>query len=163
MYPSYTPEQLQEHIKSTTDNIDSLTQEVQGLLGTGRINAYKAVTEKNVRSVRLLPVTLRDNNDDIYEPGETIIVDFTIKNVLAPLVNATCKVMPPNDFSISISQNEFNLGAMSTNEEKSFFDKCTISIPANCPPDYTAVFELLLMVIIIAETTTIQRFIKSYV
>ena len=78
MYPSYTPEQLQEHIKSTTDNIDSLTQEVQGLLGTGRINAYKAVTEKNVRSVRLLPVTLRDNNDDIYEPGETIIVDFTI-------------------------------------------------------------------------------------
>jgi serine protease len=144
MYPSYTPEQLQEHIKSTTDNIDSLTQEVQGLLGTGRINAYKAVTEKNVRSVRLLPVTLRDNNDDIYEPGETIIVDFTIKNVLAPLVNATCKVMPPNDFSISISQNEFNVGAMSTNEEKSFFDKCTITIPKNCPPDYTAVFPVII-------------------
>ena len=144
MYPSYSPEQIQEHIKSTTDNIDSLTQEVNGLLGTGRVNAYKAITEKNVRSVRLLPVIVRDDNDDIYEPGETIIVDFTIKNVLAPLINATCKIMSPNDFSVNISQNEFSLGAMSTNQEKSFFDKCTISIPANCPPDYTAVFPVII-------------------
>ncbi|MBK7987054.1 MAG: S8 family serine peptidase [Ignavibacteria bacterium] len=144
MYPSYTPEQIQEHIKSTTDNIDSLTQEVQGLLGTGRINAYKAVTEKNVRSVRLLPVTLRDNNDDIYEPGEKIIVDFTIKNVLAPLINGKCTITSPLDIMVSLSENEFNLGAMSTNEEKSFFDKCTITIPKNCPPDYTAVFPVII-------------------
>ncbi len=144
MYPSYSPEQIQEHIKSTTDNIDSLTNEVKGLLGTGRINAYKAITEKNVRSVRLLPVTIRDENDDIYEPGEKIIVDFTIKNVLAPLINATCKVLSPDGFSVNISHNEFLLGAMSTNQEKSFFDKCTITIPANCPPDYTAVFPVII-------------------
>jgi len=145
MYPAYSPEQLQEHIKSTTDNIDSLTKEVPGLLGTGRVNAYKVVTEKNVRSVRLLPVVIRDeNNDGFYEPGETLTVDFTVKNVLAPLNNGLCTIESPNGFSFSLSQSQFTLGSMSTQEEKSFFDKCRITIPNDCPPDYEAVFPVVI-------------------
>jgi subtilisin family serine protease len=42
-YPSYTWSQIRDQIKATTDNIDGLNPSYAGQLGTGRINACKAI------------------------------------------------------------------------------------------------------------------------
>jgi len=145
MYPDYTPEQISEHIKATTDNIDTLNKEFVGLLGTGRVNAYKAVAEKNVRAIRLLPVSIIEEfNDGIYEAGETITVDLTVKNVLAPLANATMEVLSPKDFTLPILNGNYTLGKMGSLEEKSLQTPCSFTIPNNCPPDFLAVFPVII-------------------
>jgi PKD repeat protein len=42
-FPSYTRQQIFDRIVATTDNIDALNPSYVGKLGSGRINAYKAV------------------------------------------------------------------------------------------------------------------------
>lgn len=44
MNPSLNPDQLEAILKSTTDPIDNVNPNYIGMLGTGRINAFKAVT-----------------------------------------------------------------------------------------------------------------------
>lgn len=145
MYPDYTPEQINEHIKATTDNIDTLNKEFIGLLGTGRVNAFRTVADKNVRAVRLLPVSvIEEINDGIYEAGEIITVDLTVKNVLAPLANGTMEVRSPKDFAISILNGNYVLGRMESLEEKSLSKPCTFTIPKDCPPDFIAVFPVII-------------------
>jgi subtilisin family serine protease len=43
-YPSITGREIKQRIYHTTDNIDSLNPGYEGKLGSGRINAYKALT-----------------------------------------------------------------------------------------------------------------------
>lgn len=153
MYPDYSPEQLTEHVKATADNIDTLNKEYIGLLGTGRVNAYRVVHDKQVRAVRLLPVpVIEETNDGIYEPGEKLTFDITIKNVLAPLVNAHVSVQSPRDFVITIANSEYNIGKLGSLEEKSLSTPCSFTVPANCPLDYKAVFP-----VVVTDTGNFQR------
>ncbi len=60
-FPSYTPDQAVNKLKSTTDNIYGINPGYVGLLGTGRINAYNALLG-----------------------GDTLIADFTANQTTIP-------------------------------------------------------------------------------
>ena len=47
LYPEMSAQQCIEHLKNSTDVVDTIQYnlEWQGLLGTGRINMYKAVSD----------------------------------------------------------------------------------------------------------------------
>ena len=91
VFPTFTPAQVREQLRATADNIDLLhSPEYAGLLGRGRVNAYRAVTEANAKSVRLTDWSLKDADGNGYiEVGELVQVNGTLTNLLADVGGLT--------------------------------------------------------------------------
>lgn len=82
----------------TTDNIDSKNPGYEGLLGSGRINAYRAVTETVIPAPKIAykGVNFLDpqgNNNGLIEPGEEIEIIFHVQNLWAPCSNVKAKLV----------------------------------------------------------------------
>ncbi len=92
-FPESNPDQLRERIRLTADNIDddNLPQ-FRGLLGQGRVNAYRAVTEDGYPAVRLIEGGLEDSDKDGKWPtGETGTLKAKLVNYLAPATGVTLR------------------------------------------------------------------------
>jgi len=99
-YPSYGWADVYNRIKTTTDNIDALNPSYAGLLGTGRINACRALggtpAPKETSEMPLLPAEfhLYQNYPNPFNLGTTISfylpekskVNITIYNILGATV-----------------------------------------------------------------------------
>ena len=76
------PGRIREHLRLTADNIDGANRsDLAGLLGSGRVNAHRAVTASEKPGVRLESTVFTDANGNLaYEPGEEITVSATFTN-----------------------------------------------------------------------------------
>ena len=85
VFPDFSPAQVREQLRATAVNIDgSNLASLAGLLGRGRVDAYRAVTDRNAVSARLTDWTIKDaSGDEHIAAGELVTVDATIKNYLA--------------------------------------------------------------------------------
>ena len=82
-WPGYTPDQVMERVRVTSDNIDALNIQYFGLLGFGRVNAYRALT-KSTPALRITDLTLTETDGDgVIEPNETVSATVTVTNFLA--------------------------------------------------------------------------------
>ena len=79
---SWGPGRIREHLRLTSDDIDAAnSSDYAGLLGRGRVNAYRAVTESEKPGVRLESTTVTDaNGNSAFEAGEEITVSATFTN-----------------------------------------------------------------------------------
>lgn len=91
-YPQYSPFQLSQLLKLTTDNIDTLPANMPyaGKLGTGRVNLYKALTMINIPSVSMKSLNYSDVEFGMFVPGDTVLLSGKFINYLAPATNTTC-------------------------------------------------------------------------
>ncbi len=134
-FPSYNPLQVAEQIRATCDNIDSVNSSRVGLLGSGRVNAYKALSTTDAKSVRLQSVQFTDegDGDGILEPGETVSVYAEFFNYLSPL-SSLMITMESKSSNATVTNGSFNAGAVATlesfNNAKSLF---TFTISETCP------------------------------
>lgn len=119
-FPTYTPLQIGEQLRATTDDIYNVNPSINFLLGKGRINALNAVLNVNAKSVRAVDVRFTDqapggNNDSIFTAGETLTINITFTNYLNPmsLLNITLQEM--NNYSTIINGN-FQIQNISTLE-----------------------------------------------
>lgn len=145
--PAFTPLQVGERMRVTADNINSLNPSYVDLLGKGRVNAYRALTE-NPPSVRASNIVLRDstggNNNKNPEPGETIDVSATFTNYLAATSSATITLTTTSPY-LTISTAVYNLGALGTLATRS--NSATpfrIQIAANVPQAHLATMKMLI-------------------
>jgi serine protease len=108
--------QLGEQVRATCDNIDAVNPGYGGLLGRGRINAFRALTE-GPSSVRAIDFALRDsaggNNNGNPEPNETIDLFWTFVNYLAPSPNASITVTTTTP-GLSVVSGNFATGPLNT-------------------------------------------------
>jgi serine protease len=133
-HPDWSNDQLINQLVGTADNIDSLNPDYVNMLGTGRVNAYRMLTEENVQPFLKLELTSFNtadaNGNEINEPGELVTLNFDLHNY-APcygadnvnvsiitedpdisIVNGTCTVNVPPDSSFSIlNQLQVQVGA----------------------------------------------------
>jgi subtilisin family serine protease len=97
--PGYTWSQIRDQIKNTTDNIDALNPSYAGMLGTGRINACRALggtpnPKQVVTSAIPDKLTLYQNYPNPFNPATTISfyvgekgkVTLTVYNILGEKV-----------------------------------------------------------------------------
>jgi hypothetical protein len=85
-----TPDDLTQIIKATTDSIDHLNPSYRGQLGTGRINAYRAIGGDNFPYLTLGDIVVREvsgDGDGVLNPGETGTIVVTISNAGADGIN----------------------------------------------------------------------------
>ncbi len=134
-YPDWTNEQIKKQIIGTADYIDSLNPNYINMLGTGRINAYRALTETDVNIPKILKLDLmhvqaddsteNSNLNKALEPGENVRIGFVIRNyaILTGSENTKLTISCEDD-DIEIIQNTFstNFTADGTTETPMIFE-----------------------------------------
>jgi hypothetical protein len=87
LHKNFTPQQIQEQIRVSSDPIYENNPGYQYKLGFGRVNAYKALTVKSP-AIQISSMSVSDsltgNGNGIFEPGETVRISIVLTNYLEP-------------------------------------------------------------------------------
>ncbi len=136
-FPNYTPLQIAEQIRVNTDNIDNLNSNYKYRIGTGRINAFKSLNNKNSKSVRILSYNIYDSNDEIFESGDELTIEINFINYLSPTTNLSISLLPQTS-NISLVNGNFTAGSTATLESfNNSSNKFKIKISDNAPSNVT--------------------------
>ena len=118
-HPDWGPYQIAKQIVLTADNIDHVNPAYAGELGSGRINAFRAVTEVNPPEIspkiKTLKLSISDdsggNSNAILEHGETIEVKIRkMHNYSISPGEGVFVTMTTNDTDLTIHKGEFEIG-----------------------------------------------------
>lgn len=93
-YPTWTATQVVERLKLGVDSIYNLNPTYVGLLGTGRVNAFKCLSDLPI--AKLVLATPNDsiygNNDKVYDVNEVIAIKVDMKNTHFAGTNASLRL-----------------------------------------------------------------------
>jgi serine protease len=141
VYPSYGSLQLGEKVRVSCDNINGVNPSYVDLLGKGRINAYRAVTESSP-SVRAYNFAYTDNNNGIPEPNDTLSLFFTFINYLSSTTNATVTLTTTSSY-LTILNNSFTVGALGTFDTiRNVSAPLRVRVNSNAPQGHLATLKL---------------------
>ncbi|MBI5474961.1 MAG: S8 family serine peptidase, partial [Ignavibacteriae bacterium] len=145
--PSFTPQQVGERLRVTADNINSSNPSYTDLLGKGRVNAWRALTE-NPPSLRGSNIVIRDssggNNNGNPEPNETIDVFVTFTNYLAPTTNANVTLTTSSPY-LTITTGSYPVGVLGTlASRRNTATPFRVGIAAGVPSGHVATMKMIL-------------------
>lgn len=114
-YPNMNVVDLFTHVEKTADNIDYLNSSYAGLLGNGRVNAYRALTETPVAlpNFKLSNITINDpsgNNNGFIDPGENVVVEVKLRNMWQDATNVYATLFGDNTWPLTIVGESVSLG-----------------------------------------------------
>jgi subtilisin family serine protease len=141
-FPNYSPDQIIQRIRATADDIFSTNEDsLKYLLGKGRINAFKAVSETNVVAVRgeTIKFIEQGNNNGIFETNESVEVVISIKNYFGQIDNLriTAETDDPYVNLSILTNNNFSLEASREYPDLYYF---RFDILPNAPMNHTINF-----------------------
>ncbi|MBU1116915.1 MAG: S8 family peptidase [Bacteroidetes bacterium] len=116
-FPNYTPLQVIEQIRVNADNIDALNPTKVNLLGSGRINAYKALSNNNSKSVRIVNSKFTEtvNPDGLLQRGEEVAITINFMNYLNSISSFTADLTTTSS-DVTITNSHFAAPAKGTLE-----------------------------------------------
>ena len=110
-YPHFTPLQVREQVRLTADNIDDANDAaLVGLLGRGRANAYRAVTESGFPAIRMTDVKVAGFYRE-RRSGDIVDLTATFTNYLADAENLSIGWFSDASF-VQINSGSTQIGAM---------------------------------------------------
>ncbi|MGK9475801.1 S8 family serine peptidase [Melioribacter sp. OK-6-Me] len=136
-FSNYLPLQIAERIRASGITLENI--QYQYLLGKGRIDAYNAVKDTNLYSIRATKIDFIEdgNGNGLFESGEAVNVRIRFTNYLDPSPQTKVYLLT-NDVSVTIDNNEFNLPPMNTldtaDNSSSLF---RFVISEDCPYNHT--------------------------
>lgn len=145
VHPTWTPTQVVDRLKLGVDSIYNLNQAYVGLLGTGRVNALKCVSDLPILTLSS-PVasdSLFGNNDKIFEVNEKVTIAFNYKNTWLAGNNVSLR-LTTTDPNIEISKDSLYVGNLAAYGSYSTTPSNTFEVKAKpgCPFDRTVTFKL---------------------
>lgn len=102
-YPDASPQKIAAILRATTDaDIFDLpaNQPYLGQMGTGRVNAFKALQEVNVPFITYHNHSVDDGFDQNLAAGDTVTMTVKLKNHLGTTNNVQVVLRPENNFAI---------------------------------------------------------------
>ncbi|KXK54945.1 MAG: subtilisin-like serine protease [Chlorobi bacterium OLB5] len=144
-YPSWTNTQVVERLLLGVDSIYHLNPAYIGLLGTGRVNAFKCVTDLPI--VSLISNTASDsllgNNDKVFDVNEEITFTMTYKNTWFAGNNVSLR-LTTTDPDVEIVQDSVYAGNLAAYTTYSTTPNNTFKVKAKntCPFDKAVSFTL---------------------
>lgn len=105
--------QLGEILRMTCDNIDTIPGNLPyaGMLGRGRINLYRAITDSLPPSVKFINYRLFSNSGDFIKPGDTVQMFGDFINYLSPTANLQVNISS-NSNNVHFINNSYNFGVI---------------------------------------------------
>jgi len=143
-FPGYSALQIAAQMKVSTDIIDTLAQNLpyQGLLGTGRLNLYRALTEDHHPYIMLSQFEYPAEYYQLFNPGETFALGAQFRNLLATASNITA-VISTTSGHVEILSDQAVLGTIHHMETADNFDEpFMLRIKESMPPSQEVNFTI---------------------
>jgi len=144
-YPSWTPTQVVARLLLGVDSIYNLNPTYIGKLGTGRVNAFKCVSDNPIVSVvsSAHNDSVYGNNDKVYDIGEKISLMVTYKNVWVSGNNVSLR-LTTTDPDVEIVKDSVFVGNLSayTTYSTTIANTFEVRAKATCPFDKVVTFRL---------------------
>ncbi|MBU2651099.1 MAG: S8 family serine peptidase, partial [Bacteroidetes bacterium] len=143
-HPDWSSDQVITQVLGTADNIDAINPEYENLLGAGRINAYRALTDvaEIVQEITLdlYHLTFQDTDgNDILEPGDTVSLDIMLRN-----------------YNYGVGAEDATFTLISEDPDISILNaECTRDIPAD---DYFTLENVFQFIVLDADSTHYANF-----
>jgi len=144
-YPSWTPTQVVDRLLLGVDSIYHLNPTYVGMIGTGRVNAFKCVADHPI--VSLLSNSASDslygNNDKVFDVNEVVTLSLTYKNIWLAGSNVSLR-LASTDPDIEIVQDSLYVGSLSAYTTYNTTPTATFRVKAKstCPFDKNVTFSL---------------------
>lgn len=136
MYHSPSAEVNKEIIKANVDYIDNKNPAYFNKIGKGRVNALKALRGDNKKSIILKSYELIDQNfDKMFDIGEKIIINLTIRNVLEPLEALQISIAEETKYRLRFTKSNHFVGNFPTNSELALDNALEFIVPDRVSPD----------------------------
>ncbi len=138
-FPNLNLEQIYELVKRQSDDIDSLNPVYSGLLGTGRVNAFKTLNcnPDTIRSIILLAYSAEDlDGDNLFLPNDTIIVKIKVKNVFSDLNGVYALVPSDIQYVKNVIKSKLHIGAIPNSATVQSEDSVLFVLSDNLPLDF---------------------------
>jgi hypothetical protein len=144
-HPDWTAGQVITQVLGTADDIDSYNPGFENQLGSGRINAYRALTDTGVTldqeiTIDLFNSTCHDaDSNNILEPGDTVYLSLELRNYnygvgsdnatftlttedpdIIIINNITTQDIPADDYFILDNAFEFKISEQVTTHSANF-------------------------------------------
>ncbi len=144
-YPTWTPTQVLQRLLLGVDSIYHLNPSYTGYLGTGRINAFKCLSDNPILTIVSYTHTdsIYGNNDKVYDIGEIIPIALVMKNIWVEGNNVSIR-LTSSDPDIELVQDSVYIGnvpaygMVSTTYANTF----KVKAKSSCPFDKDIVFKL---------------------
>lgn len=108
-FPDYDAVQIMERIRATTERVSYSDEAIyQGKLGTGRLNAYKAVSQSKAYSIRNIDYSFSANDTGSIYPGDTVDVRLTLVNYLDPVLLPKFELSALSDQAVILGSGVIN-------------------------------------------------------
>ncbi|MFH2142749.1 MAG: S8 family serine peptidase, partial [Bacteroidota bacterium] len=114
-YPTFSALQIAEVLRVTADNIDTIpfNAPYQDMLGAGRVNLFRALSDTLTPSIRFQNICYSANNGSVIIPGSTVEISGKFTNYLTPTVNCVATISSESPY-INIVQPQSVLGNLGT-------------------------------------------------
>ncbi len=143
-FPAYTPQQIIERIKLTSDDTYSVNPTYIDKLGKGRINLFRALTDPATPSVVFTDKVFSDHNDNSFILGDTLFITGKFMNFLDPTGALNATVTPLSAFATNID-NTTTLGVINTlASATNTLDPFSFKLVGAIPTNYAMNFEVLM-------------------
>lgn len=137
-YPTYTGIQIGEILRATADPIDAKNPTYANMLGRGRLNAYRALTE-TAASVRYQSIAISDQSAGNRAPGTEVTMQISLKNFLIP-VNALNVSVSSNSGFVQVLDQNISAGNFNTQETKTDISPIRVKVLPNAPENHEVTF-----------------------
>lgn len=148
--PELNPEEVAAQIIGTTDPIDDLNPSYRGLLGSGRINAFRALTQDFSVVLEALPGLdvndseygfARGNRDGLINPGERVEIRPIVQNVgLRGSNTAVFTIDDATDEYIKFASTQITVSSITRADGMTPGDGFPVVILAGAPDNYEKTF-----------------------
>lgn len=144
-YPAWNPAQIVDRLKLGVDSIYNLNPGYVGKLGTGRINAFKCVSDKPIIAVTSYSHndSLYGNNDKVYDVNEKVSLMLNYKNVWLAGSNISLR-LTTTDPDVEITKDSVFVGNLAafTTYSTSISNTFEVRAKSTCPFDKQVTFKL---------------------
>ncbi len=115
MHPNLNNIQCGEFVRVTAEDIYSNNPAfLYDKIGLGRVDVENAVLSTNVKSIRIDSLMVRDDDNDIPEPLDTMDLYVRFINYLDPIANLQVTLTTPDTHLIEIIQDSYTIPSMAT-------------------------------------------------
>ncbi len=139
-FPQLSMKEIGERLIATSDDIDAKNPLYAGLLGKGRLNVYRALTELPV-SVRSEKITINDKGGGSIPSGDTVDVYFDLRNTLAPAQNVEVSLSTSSP-NVAVLTTSKKAGNFNTGEIKTQFGPFKVYVKPLTPDNTDILFRL---------------------
>ena len=120
-----------------TDNIDEMNPNFGGLIGSGRLNLYKAITRDRNIAINLKDDIIVSNEPSgIINAGSKLKLELVFENVLDNIENLDIIIGNDELVKVVVDNTVFNYQNIATGEIFQIKDNLEITLPQDTPENY---------------------------